>query len=76
MQLSSAPNGKNHPKIMVLFCAKMRLNISSYPDFLREVSLVILLLITVISSFFVPHELIVTVKRMFFSLIKFISVFL
>lgn len=52
MQLSSAPNGKNHPKIMIFFCAKMRLNISSYPDFLREVSLVILLLITVISSFF------------------------
>lgn len=52
MQLSSAPNGKNHPKIMILFCAKMRLNISSYPDFLREVSLVILILITVISLFF------------------------
>lgn len=54
MQLSSAPNGKNHPKIMIFFCAKMRLNISSYPDFLREVSLVILILITVISLFFCP----------------------
>lgn len=82
MHHSSAPNWKNHPKMMFFFFCKKYGSIFHpslhFKNFIHEVSPVILILITVISPFFtsccffVPHELIVTVKRMCFSLIKFI----